>query len=70
MIKLISERNILLTAIGVAVGASIAVGYDILQDVIKLILPNTYPIVLKLEAGGLSISLGIIATVVWLKRIK
>ena len=44
-------------------GASIAVCYDILQNIIQSIAPNT-EIMVKLEAGGISIGLGVFVVIV------
>ena len=63
MVKLTTEKDKILAGVTLAVGASIAVCYDILQNIIQSIAPNT-EIMVKLEAGGISIGLGVFVVIV------
>jgi len=61
--KQISEKDKILAGVTLAVGASIAVCYDMLQNIIQSIAPNT-EVIIKLEAGGISIGLGVFVVMV------
>jgi len=58
MVKLISVKDTMLAGVTLVVGASIAICYDILQDAIQSVAPNT-ELVIKLESAGISIGFGV-----------